>query len=357
MAWRFTIHSIFTGARMHFVEPSAGRWSRSPGAGDGQHEFMVRDSETALPKSVLRDITRPNQCVIAIAWDDGPPLYAGLIVWSHYKQSTGVATIKHVDIRALFRVRSTFPVGGYADGDIGLQNESLTGLARSIVNRGTRWPGWALPIDQPADSDGPYALPVKRWELARIDDLLVRIEDMGAIIDFDPYFTADGSLRWSTRVGLPELPGASYEWVSQDGVESPVTDLEVTLDGTQQVSEVIVPGKGSELDMKIGFASDPGGYDIPVRQGIVASKDESDVSRLNRTGQQYARRHRHHGTDWAFNLVADGSWSVSGMKPGARVRIWTVNDPFIFEDYRDLIVTGVSGDMTHVLKPEVERTW
>lgn len=354
--WSFSVHNTISGAKLLGLtrEVSAGRWGRSPGAGSGSHLVQLRDDEEPIPPEVARDMARPNECTFVVAWD-GVPMYAGLILKADYSRDAGTLTLQHSDIRVLFKERLTFGVTGYALGDLTITGKSRSGLVRGILQRAIyHWAlsTWRLPIDLPADGAGSESLSVRNWEWATIEDLLQRVEKSGATIDFDPYYDSNGGLRWATRVGVPTLPGIQYEWVVT-AADTPVTGLTVSLDGSAQLSGCFYMGKGAEADMRVGEAGFIGGPTIPVRDAARSAKDESDISKLNQMALTDLQENRSAKAEWAFDLVADGSWDPSGVKPGARLKLWTYGDDFVVDGFTDLAVTGVSGDMGFVLKPEV----
>lgn len=353
--WSFTVHNTITGAPLLPVKAASGRWSRVPGSGSGEHVVQLLDADEPVPRSVAQSIARPNECTLAVAWN-GVVVYAGLIVVGRYARNSGTLLLRHSDIRTLFKERLTFGVTSYALGDLSMTGKTTRALVRGIVDRAVyHWANstWRLPIDLPDDAAGAHDLVVKNWEWATIEDLLQRVEKIGVTIDFDPYYTSDGSLRWATRVGGPWLPGNQFEWVAT-AADTPVTNLEVELDGTAQLSGCFYMGKGAEADMRVGEAGFIGGPTIPVRDAARSAKDESDTAKLNEMALTDLQKNRSARRTTSFDLVADGSWNVGNLKPGARVRLITSGDAFIDDGSQDLVVTGVSGDMSHVLKPEVQ---
>lgn len=351
--WSFTLHETITGERLNVVNVNSGSWGRSPGAGSGSHVVQLRDAGFPVSRSVARQLAEPNKVSLAVAWN-GVVLYAGVVIDGLYSRDDATVTVQHVDVRSLMKQRGTFGVTTYPDGDLMLRGKSLSGLVAGIVSRGVYWWGdtWRLPVDLPADTSGGNQMLVNKWEWVTIEELLVRVEKLGAVIDFDPYYDANGWLRWRVRVGTPRLPGTSFEWVAT-AEETPVSKLTVRHDGAKQITGCFYMGKGTEADMRFGEAGFIGGPRIPVRDATRSAKDESNVAALNQMALTDLQANRSPTVEWAFDLVADGSWSPAGLKPGARITLWSSGDPFILDGSNSLVVTGVSGDMSYVLQPEV----
>lgn len=353
--WSYTIHDTISGDRLMYFPGSqvSGRWGRTPGGGDGSHTFLVRDADWSMGGGTWRQLSEPNATTTVVAWD-GVPVYAGLNLVSTYSRNAGTLEVRHVNVRALFRERNTFGVSTFPSGDLMLAGKSLSGLVRGILQRGVYdWGAtWRLPLDLPADGSGGESMTVRRWEWARIDDLLVRVEKLGVTIDFDPYYTATGGLRYATKLGYPNLPGSQLEF-NATADETPVTNLTWTSDGTKQISGCFYMGKGSELDMVFGEAGFVGGPGIPMRDASRSAKDIADGGKLDRMAMADLVANRSPAQEWSFDLVNDGAWSPSVLRPGTRVRLGVWGDPVIPDGNHDLIVTGVSGDGSDVLKPEV----
>ncbi|UOQ58092.1 hypothetical protein MUN78_04400 [Leucobacter allii] len=350
--WSYTIHDTITGNRIMSVAPSSGRWGRTPGGGSGEHVLQLLDAENPMPREWIRNIATPNERCIVVAWA-GVPLYAGMILNVRYRRKDGTVRLKHADIRALMAQRLTFGVGGYPVGDFSSSGKTFSGLVRDIIYRAVyHWQEhWRLPIDLPADGTATRSLTSKAWEWATIEDLLQRVEKRGAAVDFDPYYDSEGRLRWATRVGTPTLPGERLEFVVT-ARDSPVTDLEVELDGTEQLTGVFYMGKGSEADMRYGEAKvSPG--NVPVRDAARSAKDVAEAAALTQMAEKDLAEHSSAAVVWSFDLVADDTWNPALLKPGARIALETRGDPFLADMSRDLVVTGVSGDGSRVLKPEV----
>jgi hypothetical protein len=361
--WRFSIHNTISGAKLLDVEPSDGSWRRAlGGGGQGQHTLQLREGKQEIGSSVARQLSEPNQASLAVRWND-TCMYAGTISRAVYARGTGALTAHHNEgIRELLRNRTTFGVGGgYGGGDLIVSNRSASGAVRAILYRGAggEWGStWDLPIDLPADGAGSISFPWRRWDFHMIDDLLGQIEALGYEVDFRPYFTAGGSLRYQTIVAS-KITAGTHEFVVT-AEKTPVTGLTVTRDGSKQLSGVFVLGKGSEDKMLRGEAGFVGGPTIPVRDAVRSRKDVASTARLDEMAMADLLEHRSPTEQWDFSLVAevgrDGGeqLNVGGLIPGATLRMLSFGDNFIPDGAHTMRLLAISGDMTRTLKPEVQ---
>lgn len=361
--WGFSIHNTISGARLLDVQPSDGSWRRVlGGGGSGQHALQLRAAGEELSPDVVLQLGEPNAASFAVAWN-GSCLYAGTVIDDDYAESTGAYTISHNEgIRDLLRNRSTFGVGGgYADGDLVVSNKSASGVVRAILERGAggMWgPTWDLPIDLPADGAGSISFTWRRWDFHTIDDLLVQVEKLGYEIDFRPYFTAGGALRYQTVVAS-KITAGTFEF-NIKAERSPVTNLHVKRNGSKQLSGVFVLGKGSEDKMLRGEAGFMDGPVIPVRDAIRSMKDVGDADRVNEMAAADLAANRKPIEQWDFSLVAeldkDGTemLDVAALIPGATMRMLSSGDERIPDGVHPLRMVSIAGDMTRTLKPEVQ---
>lgn len=355
--WGFSVHNTISGAKLLDVQPSAGSWRRVlGGGGSGQHTLQLRAGGEELSPSVARQLSEPNQASIAVRWGD-KCLYAGTIATCRYSRDTGTLTLNHNEgIRELLRNRTTFGVGGgYVDGDLVVTNRSAAGVVRAILIRGAggAWGGtWDLPIDLPADSSGSISFTWRRWDFHMIDDLLGQVEALGYEVDFRPYLTAAGVLRYEVVVGS-RITAGNLEFHAT-AEKTPVTGLTVTRDGSKQLSGVFVLGKGSEDKMLRGEAGFMAGPTIPVRDAVRSRKDVNSSARLTEMATADLSQNRYPTEQWEFSLVADDSWSVGALVPGVGMTMLTSGDEFIPDGAHALRLLGVGGDMGRTLKPEVQ---
>lgn len=355
--WSFSIHDTIAGTKLLDVQPSDGSWRRVlGGGGSGHHTIPLRAAGDEIPQAIAWKLSEPNQASIAVRWD-AKCLYAGTIISSAYARGNGMLTVSHNEgIRELLRNRTTFGVGGgYVDGDLIVTNRSAAGVVRAILIRGAggAWGGtWDLPIDLPADSAGSISFTWRRWDFHIIDDLLGQVEALGYEIDFRPYLTASGALRYETIVAT-KITASPLEFYAT-AEETPVSGLQLTRDGSKQLSGVFVLGKGSEDKMLRGEAGFMSGPTIPVRDAVRSRKDVNSSTRLTEMASADLAAQRYPTVQWDFSLVADGTWDVGRLVPGAPVTLLASGDEFIPDGAHALRLLGVGGDMSKTLKPEVQ---
>lgn len=356
--WRVSFHNTISGTKMLDVQPSDGSWRRTlGGGGSGQHTLQLRSRGEELSRAAARTLSEPNAASVAVRWND-TVLYAGTIVSSSYNRTTGALTVSHNEgIRELLRNRTTFGVGGgYVDGDLIVTGRAAHAVVRAILIRGAggAWGStWDLPIDLPPDAAGAISFTWRNWDFHMIDDLLGQVEALGWEIDFRPYMTPAGVLRYETVVGS-KINAGSLEFHAT-AEKTPVQGLTVTRDGSKQLSGVFVLGKGSEAKMMRGEAGFMSGPDIPVRDAVRSRKDVSSVARLNEMAVADLTANRYPVEQWDFSLVAeDDGWDVGQLIPGTNLTMLASGDEFIPDGAHPLRLLGVSGDMSRTLKPEVQ---
>lgn len=361
--WKHSIHNTITGAKLLDIEPSSGSWRRAlGGGGQGLHVVQLRDGRNEdITPALARQLSEPNQASIAVRWND-TVLYAGTITRAVYAIGTGALAIHHEEgIRGLLRNRTTFGVGGgYAGGDLVISGRSAAGAVRAILFRGaggTWGASWDLPIDLPADAAGGVSFTSRRWDFHLIDDLLGQMEALGWEIDFRPYLTAGGALRYETIVGS-RISAGSLEFVVT-AEKTPVTGLTVTRDGSKQLSGVFVLGKGSEDKMLRGEAGFVAGPVIPVRDAVRSRKDVASAARLDDMAMADLVEHRYPTEQWDFSLIAEVDdevelLDVAALIPGVTLRMLTSGDEYIPDDTHSMRMLAVSGDLSRTLKPEVQ---
>lgn len=362
--WRFSIHNTISGAKLLDINPSDGSWRRAlGGGGQGQHVLRLRDGEQEITPAVARQLSEPNAASIAVRWDE-TVLYAGTISRAVYERDTGELTIHHNEgIRELLRNRTTFGVGGgYVDGDLVVTNRAAHSVVRAILYRGaggTWGASWDLPIDLPADAAGSLSFTWRRWDFHMIDDLLGQVEALGWEIDFRPYLTAGGVLRYETIVGSRIAAGTLEFVVTAE--KTPVTGLAVSRDGSKQLSGVFVLGKGSEDKMLRGEAGFVAGPTIPVRDAVRSRKDVSSAARLDEMAMADLLEHRYPTEQWDFSLQAEVDaddaelLDVAALIPGVTLRLISSGDSFIPDGSHSMRMLAIRGDMSRTLKPEVQE--
>lgn len=348
------VHDTITGARLMELHPSAGSWTpRINGGDESSFTFKLRDAGARMPRSMVRDLLRANARMLVLS--DGDHVKSATVnLTPVYDRESGTVTVRGRGIRLFAEQRMTFGVANYADGDLPIVNRSHSGAVRAILQRMMQWGGiWPLPIDLPADGSGDYSKSVKRWDFSIINDLLMEIEAEGVEVYFRPYLTADKSVRFQTRVGSPITIGSALH-LPVTVPESRVVGLQVTEDGSAQLTGAFAIGEGTEADTVTGFAYAMAGEDSPVRDAAVQMKQVKSVAALSRIALAELTERRNTIKQWSFKLSMDGL-PADAAAPGALLDLDVRGDEWIPDGiYRQRVVacSGVFGSFQE--SPEVQ---
>lgn len=360
--WSFAVHDARTGDPLLPVTPSGGDCTRRiTGNGSGSHLFKLLDEETGLDRATARDLFEPNRRLLAVKWD-GYPVYAGFCQVADYERSTGTLTVPHVEFRQQLRYRLTYGVGnagpipgdpeGDGQGDLSVTARSHSGAARAAFARAMQWnSAWTLPIDLPLDGAGPFSAAWKWYDNKTIEDLLQEIEAEGYEVDLHPYLTSSGQLRFRPRIGAPIVEGAADLPVTAE--ESDVVDLKVKLDGTKQLTGVIMGGNGSEADKLLAAVGSTPGPDILIRD-VYRSNDVTDPTALARIAAAELAADRYPIEQWSFGVNLAGATSPLDLLPGSVLQMDTYGDPWITDGPHPQRVVSLKVDMSTTATPEVQ---
>lgn len=349
--WRFFLHDTITGAKLEEVWPSEGSWTRRlNGQGSGQHTFQLGDPLTGLSRAMWRDFLTPNSRTLVVAWE-ATPVYAGILLRSVYDRDKRTVTVSHGEIRALFAARLTFGVNVYPQGDLTITGRSASGAVRAILARATQWSSeWALPLALPADGAGPITKTWKRYEVRTIEDCLGEIEAEGWEIDFHPTYDSQQRLSWAVRVGKP-ITGSLTDY-HLGAAESPLTGVQVTIDGKDQLTGVFVTGNGTGADIVTAWAGSTTGNSIPIRDSSRPGGSERNPAALQRIAQAYLDDWSTPVVQWSFGVNLSAV-SPLVFRPAERVRLVTSGDLWVADGERTVRVVALAGDMSLSVKPEV----
>ncbi|GAA4774682.1 hypothetical protein [Microbacterium gilvum] len=349
--WRFYVHDTISGARLVEVFPSAGSWARRlTGQGQGQHTFVLTDSETGFSRATWRDLLRDNARTLLVCWEE-TPVYAGMILSSAYDRSTRTVTVSHTEIRHIFKQRLTFGVNQYVNGDLTITNKNANGVVRAILQRATQWSSeWALPLDLPENESGTLSRSWKKHQVLTIEDLLGSVEEEGYEIEFRPALTS-GVLRWSVRVGRPISGG--FRDFNLTAPECPITDLKMTSDGSKRLTGVFVSGNGTGPDMVTNWAGSTTGNTIPIRDAYESSKDTRNATRLGEIAAAFLDLWDLPIEQYSFKIQL-GDETPNAFFPGERVYLESQGDPWMNDGRTTLRVIALSGDMSLAITPEVQ---
>lgn len=355
--WVVTAYATRSGTSPMILEPAAASWSRRlTGSGSGSCTFALRDT-FALPSATMREVLRQNGRTLAFSWG-GEVAFAGVIQSTSYDRPTGMVTAELMELRGLLSKRMTGGVNQYgAPWNRSYTGKSAVGAVRAVL-QWAQSPSseWTLPIDLPPDGTGPLARSVDFYETVTIDDLLKEIEEQANVtVDFRPYVTSAGLLRWETRVvGPATVYGVTDLPVTVEG--SLVNGLRVVEDGTKQVTGILALGNGTGEDMLTAFAptSGSGATAIPVRDEKRSSKDLKDKPALQRFADAEYAKWSVVRESWSFNAMLGDNLTPEQLSPGRQLRMDVRGDDWLPDGLRTRRVIALSGDLSMTVTPEVD---
>lgn len=352
--WTAKIHDTISGSPIIPVELSDVQWDRRlAGTGRAGSVIQLGDQEHLFDHATVEDICTTNARTLVLS-DGDHVVYAGLVLGGEYERATGRLELKHVELRHIWSQRMTFGVYNYQDGDLTVSGRSHGGAVRAIVARGMQWGGiWPLPVDLPPDGVGGFSAEWKNYQALLIEDLLQQVEKEGVEVDFRPYLTAAGNLRWETRVGSP-ITGATTV-LNVTAPESPVVGLKVKFDGSKQLTGVFYGGNGTEADMlTAGTAGYPGPLS-PVRDAFRSAKDVTDLTRLQALAAADLAANRAPIRQLSFEVVVGEALSAADVQPGSIVPLEFYGDSFMSDGAYPHRVVAVSGGTGNRLRLEVQK--
>jgi len=361
MSYTYAIVDTRTGVKQETVFPASGSWKRIlNGNGSGSHTFQLGDR--ALSSASWRALTTPWARTLVVS-RNGSVVYAGLITSRPYDHGTTTLTVNHTDIRGILASRYPFGVGTYAGGTLVCSGLSLRAIAGRVVAAGLTGPRstYSLPIIIPTTTElGNDSRTYDNWNFQTVSDILDDLQQVanGPDIDFEPRWSASGTLEYVMRVGTPTVPllgGASFDF-NMNGTKSPLSGIGVNEDGSAQISGVFIIGQGSEADMIVGGI--PVGSELP---GIIPARDTTQSFKTVTTeatagAMAVAASAALYGLtkQWDFKMVANDAVPIEGLRLGCTLKLHFQNDPWIPDGWSSLRLIGLSGDMTETVTPIVQ---
>ena len=354
--WSYAIHDTRTGAHLIEIQPSSFTWSRRlVGTGTGAMGLSLYG--LGIDRATLQGLMRPTARTVIVKWGTHVA-FAGMITDTSYAVDTQILTANLTEIRTILSKRMTGGVNQYgAPWNREYAGRNSSGAVRAVL-QWAQSPSaeWTLPIDLPADAAGGFDRQVDFFETMTIEDLISEIEDQASVtVDFRPYLTDAGLLRWETRVvgpsgtyGVTDLPVTVPE--------SRVTGLTVNLDGKVQVTGILALGNGTGEDMLHAYAptSGSGAVVIPVRDEKRTAKDIKRQASLQRFADAEYLKWSQTREQWSFSMQADDVVTPEMVAPGRLLRMDVRGDPWLSEGIRQRRVIALSGDMTNTMRPEVD---
>ena len=353
MTWTTKLYHLQTGEFVLELEPSAASWTATlTGRGSATHTIQLFDA--GFSQSDIREFSKGNKYAITHQWGDHVA-YAGVIQKNRYEMSGGRAlVIESKELRsAYFDSRLLYGVTEYTTtlAALSVVNKSHSGATRAVLIANMPNAGWELPIDLPSDGSGGFNAEWMHTERLNVEDHLAQIEADGCEIDFRPYIDGGGFLRWETRVD-DKIEGDASAAIDTTGPDSPILDLEVQVDYSNQMTGALGFGKG-------GAAAQPenavtvGTLDISVRDVWFEWQDITDSTRLAAATDALLARTINPTEEWSFGLhiFPDGPELAA---PGNILNLVVAGDQFIPDDTYPQRVIALKGDMGMIVTPEVQ---
>jgi hypothetical protein len=354
VTWSFNIYNTQSGAHaLTLPEPSAGEWNtRLSGKGRGRHAFPLYGA--GVSRADIREFTTGNKYTITQEWGTHV-VYAGVIQRPTYTKKTRTLEVASGELRgAYLNDRMLFGVDAYLPNDpiLTVSGRSHSGAARAVLGLATSTPGFALPIDLPADGSGGFSADWLHSERLKVEDHLQQVEDDGCEIYLRPY-KSGSALRFETVVGSPGVQIGSATSIDLAGDDSPVLDLQVYTDYVKQMTGVLAFGTGgaSAPTAYAPLSGYPGG--IGIRDTWMTFSDISDVTRLqDAANNTYAFLHVPTEV-MSFGLhVYPGGPAFAA--PGRLLEVTSTGDEYILDGPYTKRVVGLRGDLGLTVTPEVQ---
>ncbi|WP_417555587.1 hypothetical protein [Microbacterium sp.] len=354
--WEWWIHHTKSGSPELPVPVSAASWTRRLGSkGDATHTIPVPGS--GIPKSLIRELATGNTYTLAQRWGTFVAS-AGVIQGRRFVEASGLLTLRQKELRAaLLGQRLPHGVGGYGPNGVSLTitGRSHSGAVRAIVDKavqGNTTIGWDLPIDYPPDGAGGFSAVWRMEEGLTIEDMLTQMEEDGAEIDFAPYITPTGYLRWEVRVASRIQVGVPFLLAAR-APGTIVADLETDEDFVRQRSGLLGFGGGSGQDRKWAWAG--GGIaGMPVRDERISFPDITTQPRLQAAVDADYESRLTPTNQWKLTLFIGGT-GPEIAEPGRVLDMHVFGSAFIEDGSHKQRVIAARGDASLMVTPEVQE--
>jgi len=310
------------------------------GIGSGSHLSARRDDR--------RNLLTPWSRTVVRCWDD-VPIYAGILTNPDVDGKKGTVSFRHAEFREMLKHRTTLGAGGYTPNRRQVfAGESLASLAGRLIRMAVEGPrpNYALPLVlPPVGMPGEASRTWSDFDLAYIEDELVEIQDDagGPDVDFEPRWSADGGrLEWVPRIGT--LGGPLLEWVLP-APESPVSGFSLQGNANQQANVIYATGDGSEEKLLVRSAWAT--TDVPAIERVESYSQLKNGRALQSHADAEVLSRQKPPSDWPFSMQADGDPGVLDLRLGQQHRVWSMDDPWIFDGWKDDVrLIGFSGNLT-----------
>lgn len=351
--WTYWIHDLRTGDPELQVYPAACSWTRRlSGRGDGRFTFSTADG-TSVPRfGAGHELLRPYNRVIAVRWGDHVA-YAGVIREWEYDAASRTVQASTEEVRVMFSRRLMGRPTEYGPAwDFSYTGRSANGAVNAILERSlTLTTEYRIPIDKPPWTEGSLSRQARFYEIVTAEDLLREVEDTGATIDFAPYVTDAGRLRWKASAWTTYQRGVLD--LSVSAPDSPIRNLRVRLNGDRQASGVVAVGKGTGADMLVAYATQ-GEAGMPALVQRVDVKDFDRIEEVAAAGRAAVLGRVWPIEQWSYDVHVGSGLSPADLEPGMLLRLDLRGDTWIPDGLREQRVLALAGDMTDFVRPEVQ---
>lgn len=369
MVYRHSFGDLRTGQILEEYLVDDMAWDRplnDAGTANGTLNLQDADVRASTPRLTCA----PARSFWMIEWDE-VPVWGG-VVWTHrYSRKARTLKLTAAGLWSLFDHRKALAALAYAQApgaaaDLTWSGISLGTQAKRLVQAALAHTGGNLPIVLPADVAGTSIRTYPAYNLSWVGDLLTNLTEVedGPDIEFaierDP--ARESYVRWRMRVGNPLLEQSGDYWRFDDSVpESPVTDLDVSVDGSKMGSRAWVPGEGQERDMLLGLQEDDelvaAGYPL-LEVEDTTHKTTSDPLTLDLHAGDLVSRRSRPTEQWSVSVDANAADARLGQYlPGDAALLTVEGDPYLDDDEYAVRIIGMKGgssseDVTLELAPQ-----
>lgn len=352
MAWRVWSCDTRTGKKQACIPVTSFPWGVAMNTGSsGSATVLLNESRTqGFEWWSLLDMVRRT---LVIEWD-GHPVYAGIIWSTDYDYDAKRLTVQHADLWSILSRRILFTTGlsTVAKQKLELANKSLWDLARGVVEAGTAG-AYSLPIFMQGTTGGTRKRTWYGYEMPLVADELEAI--MNTAGGPDVVFTP----RWSDD-------GSSLEYLMWDGIEPtgviPVNlaandkqlfNVRIRRDASKLATVMVGFGEGSEEDIDT-YVSSPGSMGYPHLVAEAAFPKEKDLNVLRDRVDAAHFAVMAPTEQWSASMHASSAFTVTMLKAGRLVEVYSKGDPLIIDGYQRLRIIQYSGDLSETVKLELQ---
>lgn len=341
MAWLVRVVHTETGRREGILPIENPPWARILNAsGSGQASFVVGDVDSSgmpgryLSEPILRTL---------VFEESGVPVFAGIIWDRVYDRDKGTVSVSYADINSIFgkRLVASFVNAGMQNATMGWSNLSLGTQLKRVIQNATVGTKFGLPIIFPADVSGSATRAYKGYHMPITADAMRDLIETqyGPDVDFIPEYASNGDLRHRLVVS----PAPSLLVWNLTAPKDGAVGLKVTEDAREVYTHVIATGQGTEADMKVKAAIS-GASPYPSLVKVVNFGQVEDEAELQAMANAELAASLVPTEQWSFSVIIGEEYKLSQLFPGAGVRAYMQNDPWMDDGFYHLRLIGFSGN-------------